>query len=69
MKIISHSEYIVTTCIFQIDFNGRILTYIEYLTEKRKVIDCNLRDELGNELDEPDTLEAIQDFVDEFEGE
>ena len=69
MKLISSSESTVTTTTFQIDFDGRILTYIEYLNEKGKVIDCNFRDEIGNELDEPDNLEKIQDFVDKIEGE
>lgn len=76
MELISCSESTITTKTFEIDYDGRKIVYIEYLNEKGKVIDCNLRDEDGNEIAEdqgPDnnaaeTLEKIQEFVDKIEG-
>lgn len=68
MKLLSSSESTVTTKTFEIDYDGEKVVYIEYLNDKGKVIDCNLRDENGGEVDNSIYLEEIQDFVDKIEG-
>lgn len=68
MKLLSSSESTVTTKTFEIDYDGEKIIYIEYLNDKGKVIDCNLRDENGDEVDGSIYLEEIQDFIDKVEG-
>lgn len=41
--------------------------YIEYVeTATNKVIDCELRDENGSSVDDPEVLDLIQNKVDEI---
>jgi len=40
------------------------ITYIEFLNNKNKLTDIVLRDEDGNDIDDPTLLEKIQDLVD-----
>ena len=66
MKILeSHTTATVKTETYRIltETQGPV-TYIEYLDDKGKVIDCNLRDDEGNEISDPALLEEIQEFVD-----
>ena len=68
MKLTSHTSAIVTTETYSItDETYGPLTYIEYLNDKGKVIDCTLRDEDGNDIDNPPLLEELQQFVDGLE--
>lgn len=72
MKILSESSSTITINTYEIGYEDEKLVYIEYLNNKGKITDCELRDENGNSLqdnDGPDnnaaaTLEKIQDFVD-----
>jgi len=64
MKLASHSTATITTETYQLSLGDKLLTYIEYLNDKGKVIDCTLRDVDGNEINDPALLEQVQDFVD-----
>lgn len=64
MQLISNTSSTITTNTFTFDIDGRKVVYIEYLNEKNKVTDCNLRDENGNEIDDAALLEELQNFVD-----
>jgi hypothetical protein len=65
MKLESHTSSTITTETYQIlTENHGPVTYIEYLNDKGKVIDCNLRDEDGNDIIDPALLEEIQEFID-----
>ena len=66
MKIISHTSSTVTTETYELSLGDRLLTYIEYLNDKGKLIDCNLRDVDGDEINVPTLLETIQEFVNSF---
>lgn len=65
IKLLNRTTSTVTTDTFELEVNGRKFVYIEYLDDKRKVIDCNLRDEIGNEVENAELLGRIQDFVDD----
>jgi hypothetical protein len=64
MKIESHTSATVTTETYQLITERGPVTYIEYLNDKGKVIDSNLRDENGEEIADPTFLEEIQEFID-----
>ena len=66
MKLINKSSSTVTTNTFEIDpeDGSKKITYIEYLNDKGRVIDENLRDSAGSEIDDPALLEVVQEFVD-----
>lgn len=69
MKITSESSYTVTTNTFEIETKCGPVVYIEYLNDKNKVIDCNLRAKnTGQEIDNANLLEEIQNFVDAREN-
>ncbi len=73
MKILeSHTTATVKTETYRIATEEHgIVTYIEYLNEKGKVIDEILRDEEGNNIDGVALLllEEIQEFVDSVREE
>jgi len=54
----------VTTETYNLEVDGQFITYIEYLNDKSKLIDCNLRDVDGNEIQDAKLLEKVQEFVD-----
>lgn len=72
MKILSESSSTITINTYEIGYEGEKFVYIEYLNDKGKITDFELRDKDGNSLqgnDGPDnnaaaTLGKIQDFVD-----
>lgn len=64
MNLINHISDKVTTETYEIDDNGKKYTYIEYLNEKGKLIDCSVRNEVGGENSDAALLEKIQNFVD-----
>ena len=43
------------------------VTYIEYRDSYNHIIDCNLRDENGNEIENPILLEEVQEFINSHE--
>lgn len=67
MKLESHSTYAVTTETYNFITKQGPVTYMEYINDKGKVTDCNLRDEDGNEINDPVLLEKIQFFVDNID--
>lgn len=65
MKITSESSSTVTTNTFEIETKYGPVVYIEYLNDKNKVIDCNLRGKhTGQEINDPVLLEEIENFID-----
>ena len=50
IKLKNKSISTVTTETFELTVDGKKITYIEYLNDKNKVIDMNLRDSKGNEI-------------------
>ena len=68
MKIESHTSATVTTETYSLihELYGP-LTYTEYLNDKGKVIDVTLRDSDGIDIDYPQLLQEIQEFVDGIE--
>ncbi len=56
----------ITTVTFSLITEKGPITYIEYLNDKNKVIDLNLRDEDGDEIDDSVLLEEVQNFVDKL---
>lgn len=66
MKILNQQSRTITTNTFNLEIDGQFITYIEYLNDKNKVIDCNLRDANGNELNDAALLEKVEEFVDNF---
>lgn len=70
MKLKSRSTVTVTEDIYRLDLDGdgeRIVVYTEYLNDKGKVIDINLRNVDGIDIDDPALLEEVQEFVDALE--
>ena len=67
IKLNEHQTSTVTTDTFQFEVNDQFITYIEYLNDKGKIIDCNLRDVDGDEIDNSLLLEEIQNFVDSMQ--
>ncbi len=73
MKLIDRHTETVTTDTFQIErddpsypHNKEKFIYIEYLNDKGRVIDCNLRETSGEEIDDANLLDEIQKFVDKL---
>jgi len=65
MKLTLHTSSTITTETYSItteDYGP--VTYIEYLNDKGKAIDCTLRDEDGNDIQDPIILEEVQRFID-----
>ena len=54
----------ITTDTYELEVDGQNITYIEYINNKNKVIDFNLRDTDGHEIDDAVFLDDIQTFVD-----
>lgn len=57
----------IKTDIYELDVDGQKVTYIEFINDKNKLIDFNLRDEKGDEIaaDTGSTLlEKVQGYVD-----
>lgn len=54
----------VTTDTYELEVDGQKVTYIEYINDKNKVIDSNLRNEHGQEIEDAVLLEKIQDYID-----
>jgi hypothetical protein len=67
LSIIANTSANITTNTYNLSLGDRLLTYIEYLNDKGKVIDCNLRDVDGDEINDPALLEQVQEFVDGLE--
>lgn len=62
----NRSTSTVTEDTFTLDIDGQTVIYKEFLNDKNKVIDCQLRDENGEEIPVEDgaaMLEEIQEFV------
>jgi len=49
---------------YSVDADGTQLVYKEWVNEKGKVIDCELRDIDGYDIDDADLLEDIQKEID-----
>jgi len=64
MKLLNQTSATITTNTFNLEVDGQFITYIEYLNDKGKVIDCNLRDVDGNEIADAALLEKVEEFVD-----
>ena len=68
IKLNTQTTSTVTTNTFELEVRGQKVTYIEYLNDKNKVIDCSLRNEAGEEIGADDCggelLEEIQGFID-----
>ena len=65
MQIQSHSTSNVITETYIVSTPEGSVTYTEYLNDKGKVIDCNLRTEDGENIDDPALLEEIQQLIDD----
>jgi hypothetical protein len=63
MKLLNRITSTITTDTFEVEHEGKKITYIEYLNEKSRVIDQVLRDEDGNNIDDPTLLEEMESFV------
>ena len=67
MKILSKNTVRVIQNSYQIELeSGRKVNYSEYLDEKGKVIDCEVRDENGHEIDDPGLYEQLLQLIDEL---
>ena len=64
MQITSHTSATITTETYFITTEQGPVVYTEYLNDKGKVIDCTLRDDDGNNIDDAALLEQVQQFVD-----
>ena len=64
MNIISQESNSVTETTYFLEDNGKKLVYKEWLNQKGKVIDEVLRDQNGNDIDDPALLERVQEAVD-----
>jgi hypothetical protein len=65
MKVLTKRlEKVVTETYMVEDEIGRKYTYKDYLDNKGKCIDCELRDSDGNSVDNPALLERVQDTID-----
>ena len=64
MNIISQESNTVTETTYFLEDNGKKLVYKEWLNQKGKVIDEVLRDQNGNDIDDPALLERVQEAVD-----
>lgn len=40
------------------------ITYVEFINDKGKLTDCIMRNEGGEEIDNPELLNRIQNFID-----
>jgi len=47
-----------------ITHKGKTFIYKEFLNDKGKVTDCELRTESGHSIEDPAFLEQVQEFVD-----
>ncbi len=55
----------VRTETYQLEVDGRRVTYIEYINDKNKLIDATLMDtNTGDMIDDAALMEEIQTFVD-----
>lgn len=55
----------ITTDAYKFVVDGQNVTYIEHINDKNELIDFNLRNEDGQEIeDDAVLLEKIQDYVD-----
>lgn len=64
MNITSQESNTVTETTYFLEDNGKKLVYKEWLNQKGKVIDEVLRDQNGNDIDDPALLERVQEAVD-----
>lgn len=68
MKILTEQSVTLTTNTFEIETKYGIVIYVEYVNNKNKVIDYNLRSKnTGQEIDDPALLEEIEQFIDSRE--
>jgi hypothetical protein len=54
------TEVTVKTFTYEFRADDKNFVYIESFNNENEVIDCNLRDEFGYEIDDPFLLEEIQ---------
>jgi hypothetical protein len=68
MKIKNKTTETITTETYEMEVNGCRCVYIDYLNQKGKCIDAVLRDDAGNNVDDPALMEQIQKEVDEYDA-
>jgi hypothetical protein len=66
INLVNRQREVVTTETYQFDVDSERVILMEYLNEKGKCIDCNLRSEDGTEIDNPELLDQLQDFIDKL---
>lgn len=68
MLITSKVKQVVTTETYEIESaeHGKLIL-VDYLDESGKAIDCILRDEGGNNIDDPFIMEQAQIAVDSYD--
>ena len=63
MKIVATTTEKQTIKTYKLSLGDRLITYIEFINDKGKVIDCNLRDVDGEAIYEPMLLEQVEEFI------
>lgn len=70
MEILTHTENTVVERSFTIQHPTEgVLIYNEWLNEKGKVIDYSLRSKGGYDIDEPELVTEVLEFIDKVLGE
>lgn len=58
----------ITTETYEMEIAGSRCVYIEYVNDKKHIIDAVLRDDAGANVDDPELLESVQKAVDEYDS-
>lgn len=68
MTIQVTTEIIKRKIYSNIEVDGHKYTLIDMLDESGKTVDTIVRDDLGNDVHDPDVFEQVEALVNEFQG-
>ena len=63
MKLLDQTQSVVTEITYTFQDDTSVFYYKEWWN-RGKFVDCLLRDKDGHEIDDPDLLEKVQNFLD-----
>lgn len=66
MKVLTRVSSTITEHTVTIRHKGKSYLYKEFLNDKNKVTDCELRTESGHAIEDPAFFEEVQNFVDKL---
>lgn len=66
MKVLTRLSSTITEHAITLRHKGKTYVYKEFLNDKNRVTDCELRTESGHAIEDPAFLEEVQEFVDKL---